>query len=264
MNVWWCNQRHGWETEFREGVVRSSAVTGNDRFRRTVAEAKRGDIVVHYRQQKVVAFSRAKENGHSEDILPGDYEHGWEFRTEYYALETPLPLWKFQSEVETPAIVGFAFNTVGIPNQGYFYRFSLDGLAAILSHVEDEKLPEWLREIREADEKADGDLELFFREGSRYRKHLRRERNRQLAAEAKRIHGYTCQVCEFDFEQRYGPRGRGYIEAHHIVPLQQLDSEADLRLSPELDFAVVCANCHRMLHREPYLSVDELRASVRR
>ncbi len=40
-----------------------------------------------------------------------------------------------------------------------------------------------------------------------------------------------------------------YIEAHHLVPLSFYAEDEIPELSPRDDFAVVCANCHRMLHR---------------
>ena len=73
--------------------------------------------------------------------------------------------------------------------------------------------------------------------------------NQRLAQEAKRVHGYVCQVCGFDFYEFYGELGSEYIEAHHLIPLSQLPENARVRLSPQDDFRVVCSNCHRMIHR---------------
>lgn len=85
------------------------------------------------------------------------------------------------------------------------------------------------------------------------RLHKRVERNRKLAKLAKQVHGYKCQVCSFDFERHYGPIGRAYIEAHHLVPLAELRGQR-FALDPKEDFAVLCANCHRMIHRSEYVS----------
>ena len=76
--------------------------------------------------------------------------------------------------------------------------------------------------------------------------HLHRERSSYLAAQRKERDDYTCQVCGLSFEQVYGRLGRGFAEAHHVVPLSQLDGEVKTRLE---DLTTVCANCHRMLHR---------------
>jgi hypothetical protein len=263
MNVWWCNQSTSWEVEFGAGVVRSSAQTADDRHRRTVAEARRGDIVVHYRSPNVVAFSRAEEDGHSEARLPAEYGSGWEFRTEYFVLNRRIPRERFRSLIPVPAFKGFALNPEGRVNQGYFFRFTLDGLAALLQLTSaDESMPDWLSLIADPGNAVDSDFDVLLAEGQRYRIHLGRERNPALAAAAKAVHGYICQACAFDFEAVYGARGREYIEAHHRVPLHTTEANADLHLSPKSDFAVVCANCHRMLHREPHVSVEALRKQL--
>lgn len=70
-----------------------------------------------------------------------------------------------------------------------------------------------------------------------------------LAAKVKRIHGFVCQACGFDFEKVYvGISNRKYIEAHHLVPISLLKGQRVTR-NPRTDFAVLCGNCHRMIHR---------------
>lgn len=92
--------------------------------------------------------------------------------------------------------------------------------------------------------------EVSLEERRRRQYHFRLERNQRLAELAKTTHGYRCQVCGFSFEREYGQLGRGYIEAHHLTPLSELTQDSPPRLSPRDDFAVVCANCHRMIHRK--------------
>lgn len=265
MNVWWCNQGHGWDDEYPAGVVRASDEVTNPTFRRTVGEVRAGDIVVHYHASHVVAFSRAEEDGRYEPRLPPGYGSGWEFRTEHHLLDEPVHRDAFRREIHVPDIVGFAFNRAQGVNRQYFYRFTLDGLAVVMANIAPaERLPEWLTEHAELAPPHSGERDTLLREGTRFTNHLRRERNRRLADEAKRIHGYVCQVCDFDFVDPYGPIGAEYIEAHHIVPFHTLPPDAGVRLSPREDFRVVCANCHRMLHRHPYPTVEKLRAIVKR
>ena len=96
-------------------------------------------------------------------------------------------------------------------------------------------------------------------ESQHLRNHVRVERNRRLSEAAKDAHGLTCTACGFNFEEQYGPRGRGYIEAHHLTPVSELNGRPTM-LDPETDFTVLCANCHRMIHRTvPPIGVDELR-----
>lgn len=94
------------------------------------------------------------------------------------------------------------------------------------------------------------------------RTHRQRERNRTLVKKKKAQVLQTtgrllCEACRFDFEQFYGDMGRGFAECHHNKPLAEAVSKSATRLS---DLSIVCANCHRMLHRtRPWLSVAELR-----
>jgi hypothetical protein len=56
-----------------------------------------------------------------------------------------------------------------------------------------------------------------------------------------------CEVpgCGFDFEARYGELGRGYAQVHHLRPLAVSGEPRETTLA---DLAVVCANCHVMIH----------------
>lgn len=92
--------------------------------------------------------------------------------------------------------------------------------------------------------------------------HRLRERNAQLVAAKKadvlhRLGRLACEVCAFDFEQQYGALGAGFAECHHTVPLSGLEGSRTTRLN---DLSVVCANCHRMLHRQrPWPTISQLR-----
>lgn len=89
--------------------------------------------------------------------------------------------------------------------------------------------------------------------------HLRRERdqglrNAKLRDVRSRGGGLTCEVCGFDFASFYGARGDGYIEVHHVVPLYVIGpSTTELN-----DLSLVCSNCHRMCHREPWMRPEKL------
>jgi|GEM_PF-761921 len=96
--------------------------------------------------------------------------------------------------------------------------------------------------------------------------HFRRERNSKLVERLKDeyfdIHGYIdCGVCAFNFERQYGERGHKFMEAHHLKPLSQLSPEGEQITTDDL--ALVCANCHRMIHRKsPWLTITQLRKKL--
>ena len=97
-------------------------------------------------------------------------------------------------------------------------------------------------------------------EKRRYVRHRKIERNSRAGAAAKRVLGYVCQGCAFDFGRIYGQRGEGFIEAHHLTPLYTLEEGETVAMDPKKDFAVLCSNCHRMVHRhKPMLTIDQLR-----
>jgi predicted HNH restriction endonuclease len=104
-----------------------------------------------------------------------------------------------------------------------------------------------------------------FEEGGKKKKYTSYyERNPALRSATVRCRGTKCEVCEFDFVKVYGERGSGYIEIHHLVPIsRRLEPSI---INPEKDMAVVCANCHRMIHREKdnVLTIEELREIINR
>lgn len=97
-----------------------------------------------------------------------------------------------------------------------------------------------------------------------FRRHRVRERNatitrRKKAAVRNATGRLACEICDFDFAQTYGDLGDGFIECHHTTPLSQ---SQETKTTPN-DLAVVCSNCHRMLHRrQPWPSIDQLRALI--
>ena len=91
--------------------------------------------------------------------------------------------------------------------------------------------------------------------------HLRRERDARLVSAKKddvlrRLGALSCEACGFVFEAAYGDLGSDFCEVHHRTPLASAGESVSTSLD---DLAIVCANCHRMLHRsQPMLSVEEL------
>lgn len=96
--------------------------------------------------------------------------------------------------------------------------------------------------------------------------HQRRERSRKLVDARKRkalreVGELRCEVCDLSFSDRYGPHGDGFIEVHHMQPVHTLREGDKTNLS---DLALVCSNCHRMIHRQrDWLTPDALRQMLR-
>ena len=96
--------------------------------------------------------------------------------------------------------------------------------------------------------------------------HVRRERSKKLIdarkKQALRLSGeLRCECCDLNFAERYGDRGEGFIEVHHIRPVFTLVEGSRTHVD---DLALVCSNCHRMIHRKsPWLSSEQLKTLIR-
>ena len=119
--------------------------------------------------------------------------------------------------------------------------------------------------LEEFDSKPETDLEdeIIGIEGRLLtRIHAYRERDRKFASMAKKYYrdksgGHlTCEACGLDPIDLYGPNGERCIEAHHKIPIEQLQPDSVTRVE---DMAMVCASCHRIVHgQRPCLNIDEV------
>ncbi|MFU2014808.1 HNH endonuclease [Peribacillus butanolivorans] len=109
---------------------------------------------------------------------------------------------------------------------------------------------------------------IGFEEGrKKIKQHIIRERNQKVIKLAKERfkdkHGRLfCEICTFDFYERYGHIGEDFIEGHHTVPVSELEERQKTMIE---DIALVCSNCHKMLHRRrPWLKKEELKKLLQR
>lgn len=85
---------------------------------------------------------------------------------------------------------------------------------------------------------------------------MRRHRLRESALRDKKIQSVLsasggrlrCEVpgCGFDYFEVYGELGREFAHVHHKNPLGDRSAPSETKLS---ELAIVCANCHAMIHR---------------
>lgn len=96
--------------------------------------------------------------------------------------------------------------------------------------------------------------------------HIRRERNPKIVKKKKEkvlneTGQLSCEVCNFDFVSLYGELGNGFCEVHHKNPLAKVDKETQTCLE---DLAIVCSNCHRMIHRsQPMMDINQLKSILK-
>lgn len=107
------------------------------------------------------------------------------------------------------------------------------------------------------------DNPLLSPEGKKkFRTHLVRERNRKnVRLKKEQVKKQTgllvCEACNFDFNDQYGGLGIDFCEVHHTVPLSRLSPTDKIFLD---DLAILCSNCHRMIHKtRPMMTVEDFR-----
>lgn len=94
------------------------------------------------------------------------------------------------------------------------------------------------------------------------RLHAYKERDRAFAKKVRdhyrREHGgkLHCEACGMVAEDVYGATGERCMEAHHKVPIEELQPDSVTRAE---EMVMVCANCHRVIHsKKPCLKIEEV------
>lgn len=149
-------------------------------------------------------------------------------------------------------------------NEYYVKKAELRRIAESIREVsKNEQLSRKIYDIEE-DELSEADQ---VREGKvLYKLHKVRERNAKIVAlkKAQAIstnNGLFCEACVFSFQEYYGDIGRNFIECHHIRPLAEARHDRNTSLD---DLALVCSNCHRMLHKGINLfSIQDLKMMIK-
>lgn len=110
--------------------------------------------------------------------------------------------------------------------------------------------------------------EIFGVEGRLLaRIHVYKERDKGFAVlvkkhyKAKNGGKLVCDACGLDPVEKYGANGERCMEAHHRIPIEQLQPDSITRVE---EMAVVCASCHRIIHSEkPCIPVEDLAAALK-
>lgn len=267
------------------GAVQSDLEGHKDEAWTCDENIKEGDLILLYLNSKGRAvrgypssvfryLMQAKGDAYDGEYYPGWRENGWKWACEsrvLYVFENPV-----------------AFNDLRIRNsefeewdaykrrnfQGRSFKIPED-IWNKLDRIASEKNPEYPgyrtlieRSLSSIETMVEADLdsqeaEEIFEEGKSFQRFTTYyERNPKLRSKAIWYHGYKCMACGFDFEEKYGGRGSGYIEVHHLNPISSLEKET--KVDPQTEMAVLCSNCHRMIHRKrtEVLSLEELKEIV--
>lgn len=78
------------------------------------------------------------------------------------------------------------------------------------------------------------------------------ETDEAIRLQVLKIHGTSCGICGFNYEEAYGDLGVGYIKIHQISSPEKTREELDFNQ----DFIPICENCHGILHRDRNKDLD--------
>jgi len=111
------------------------------------------------------------------------------------------------------------------------------------------------------------DEEEFSEGKSATNVHIRRERNKKVRKEviAQRLKhdGLACDLCGIDGSKVDPEMRESMFECHHVIPLSVI-GETKTKVK---DMALLCANCHRLLHRaiakrKHWLSIEDAKTQL--
>lgn len=227
-NYWWVNQ--GKETEPRDDVSLISAPRQTERkqevyYWTNVSRIKRGDVLFHYRHGYVFAESVAKHNAR-----PWRRGSGWMVECRVIELEKPIALSRISASIRRLRLCRGPLMSDGRVKSGYVYRLDHRAAKIIRKHIQDRS--------REATLAA---IEGIVRETEV----LQRSRNRALRQKALDRARGKCEACKIDYRRRHFGRGARVLQVHHRRQLSESLGSRRTRLD---DLAVLCANCHVLVH----------------
>lgn len=166
-------------------------------------------------------------------------------QTDFSEVKDPLASVRNKLETNTQS------NSYGKSNLFYsvFGVEAHKGIWGLVDYIDETKIDQAINTLSELEPE---ELHKATEGGRKLKQHKTIERDYKLPKKVKekflkKNGSLYCEVCGFDFFKTYGDLGNGYIEAHHIKPLSKLEKE---EIVTENDFNLVCANCHRMLHRK--------------
>lgn len=122
-------------------------------------------------------------------------------------------------------------------------------------------IPGYIR-VAEPEAAPSLDVDIHSLEASEGRRrlvlHLQRERNQTVARNKKKqASSLDCEVCGFSFGSTYGGAAAAFCEVHHLLPLSEVEDTTRTRMG---DLAILCANCHRVVHlQNPPYTLNQVR-----
>jgi predicted HNH restriction endonuclease len=156
-------------------------------------------------------------------------------------------------------------------HKGFFYNNDILYAIELLDGLDDMKAKIIARSLERYNQSEIVELtiendEIEYPEGRiAYRQHKIRERDPRVAKEAKKRFkeknngNIFCEACGFNFKLIYGQRGSDFIESHHKRPISSMNMNEATKVK---DIALLCSNCHKMIHKSPMITVEALAKAI--
>lgn len=162
-------------------------------------------------------------------------------------LQIRLGTHSWRGELYEPGVVvGVEYDTRNLPNDDDL-RKDLKEALSLYRHLS--ASGGWSRDDEIMTEARDERGAQTLEQAKRYRQHRSIERQAGHSKEVKKQQGTICKGCGKDMADVYGDVAKGLIDAHHLTPLATLEEGDVAMFDPINDFAVLCPNCHRVIHR---------------
>lgn len=160
--VWWVNQGRAHEEEKAKSFLFAGLKDKAGRSQvswNTLADVRKGDVVVHYYQGNVKALSRALaecQSARRPQTSDGDGARddagpeGRLVKVDYYELRNPIPIDAIGAKIAALNIKEGPIERAGTAaKQGYLWRFSGEGLK-VLREASSEAWPAWAESVWQA------------------------------------------------------------------------------------------------------------------
>jgi len=137
----------------------------------------------------------------------------------------------------------------GLKNASKLDRLVVDEFADKTAVVTDlaKRISSGIEQFDEGSITSQEELEEEFHEGRMiFTLHKNRERSKSLRKNLlKKNSKLCCEICNFSREELSRELQESLFEAHHIIPL----SAAEVSKTRVADMALLCACCHRAIHK---------------
>ncbi len=241
--------------EVHRGALEHSASSTGEVEWTINSKAKAGDFALFYLKaptSKIVAKGVAVSDAERDNDPRSDWYGYFEcYIHNLMMLETPVPLSMIRDSIPQWGYWKTPIKSTRVPDE---FVSKLERLLNNSADVTTKSFPD-VDEIDTAVNEGNRKLVMHYRI-ERDQTIVRKKKTQVLQAEGK----LACEVCRFDFREKYGELGEGFCEVHHKLPLSKVKGEIKTKLE---DLAVVCSNCHRIIHRKKsLLSIGELKKSL--